>query len=181
MALGPNRGWMADLDVAWTQADFGALVGISQPAVSDLLAREVLRKGDNARAWLLAYTDHLRETAAGRDPDGLLATERARVAKEQADRLALQNAVTRREFAPVGLLELVLADVARQIATRLDAVVPQLRKRLPDLPAAALAHVAAEIAACRELCAGANMAQADRLQGDEDAADDEDAAEGAPL
>ena len=172
---------MADLDRPWTQAEFGELVGITQQAVSDLVSRDVLQRGASARGWLLAYTDHLRETAAGRDPDGLLATERARVAKEQADRLALQNAVTRREFAPVGLLELVLADVARQIATRLDAVVPQLRKRLPDLPAAALNHMAVELAACRDLCASANMAEADRLQRNDDHDDDLDDAEGLPL
>lgn len=172
---------MVDLDRAWTQGEFGDLVGITQQAVSDLVSREVLQRGATARAWLLAYTEHLRETAAGRDPDGLLATERARVAKEQADRLALQNAVTRREYAPVGLLEVVLADVARQIATRLDAVVPQLRKRMSDLPAAALAHISAELAACRELCASANMAEADRLQRGEDHDDGDDDAEGLLL
>jgi terminase small subunit / prophage DNA-packing protein len=168
---------MADLDQTCTQAAFGELVGMSQPAVSDLLAREVLRQGDTARTWLLAYCQHLRETAAGRDPDGQLAEQRARVAKETADKIAMANAVTRRELAPVGLLEVVLADVARQISTRLDAVVPQLRRRLPDLPASALNAIAAELAACRDLCASANIADADRLSRD---GDDEDADPGQP-
>lgn len=160
---------MGDLDTVWTQEQFGLLVGISQPAVSDLMARDVIAKGDTARVWLLAYCDHLRETAAGRDPDGLLSTERARVAKETADRIALQNAVTRKEFAPVGLLEVVLSDVARQIATRLDALLPQILRRVPDLAPAVVAHITDDLVLCRDLCANASISQADRIQAEEDA------------
>jgi phage terminase Nu1 subunit (DNA packaging protein) len=169
---------MTDLDTVMTQATFGALVGISQPAVSDLQAREVLRQGDTGRTWLLAYCQHLREVAAGRDPDGQLSEQRARVAKETADKIAMANAVTRRELAPVGLLEVVLADIARQVSTRLDAIVPQLRRRLPDLPPAALNAIAAELAVCRELCASVNLADAERLSrdGDEDEEPEEAAA-----
>lgn len=155
---------MTPLDMACTQADFGDLVGISQQAVSDLIKRDVIKPGATAGQWLIDYCQHLRETAAGRDPDGELATERARVARETADKIAMANAVTRREYAPVGLLEVVLGDVARQIATRLDAVVPQLRRRLPDMPSAALAAISAELAACRALCASASLADAERLE-----------------
>lgn len=154
---------MTDLDSRMTQLGFGGLVGVSQQAVSDLVSRGVLHDGDTARTWLLAYCAHIRAMAAGRDADGELSTERARVARATAEKLERANAVSRREFAPVGLLEIVLADIARQVATRLDAVVPQIRRRLPDLPAAVLAQIAAELAACRELCAAANLADAERL------------------
>jgi phage terminase Nu1 subunit (DNA packaging protein) len=159
---------MNDLDVPCTQAAFGVHVGISQQAVSDLIARGVLRQGDTGDVWRLAYCEHLRQIAAGRDPDGELSTERARLARETADKVAMANAVTRKEFAPVAILEVILADVARQIATRLDALVPQIKRALPDLPASALAQLAAEIHTCRELCAGANLKSADRLQREED-------------
>lgn len=164
---------MTDLDSTMTQAAFGGLVGISQQAVSDLIGRAVLRDGDTARTWLLTYCEHLRLIAAGRDPDGELSFERARLARETADKVAMANAVTRREFAPVAVLEVILSDVARQVATRLDSLVPQIRRRLPDLPSTVLTQLAAEIHTCRELCAATNLQDADRLQRDVD--DDDEA------
>ena len=155
---------MTDLESRMTQAGWGGLVGISQQAVSDLIGRGVLRDGDTARTWLKAYCEHLRTIAAGRDADGELSTERARVARATAEKLERANAVSRREVAPVATLEIVLADIARQVATRLDAVVPQIRRRLPDLPASALALIGAELTACREICADANLAEAERLE-----------------
>lgn len=155
-----------------TQAAFGGLVGISQPAVSDLIARGVLRQGDTARVWLLAYSEHLRLVAAGRDPDGELSTERARVARATAEKIEMANAVTRREFAPIGLLELVLADMARKVSTRLDAVVPQIRRRAPDLPAAVLAFITAELVDARESCAAVNLDDAEKLAREGDDEDD---------
>jgi len=161
---------MTDLDSRMTQTAFGGLVGITQQAVSDFVTRGILRDGDTARGWLLSYTEHLREVAAGRDPSGELSYERARVARESADKLALSNAVARREFAPVQVLEVVLADVARQVATHLDALVPTIKRRLPDMPAAALAQITEAVHTCRELCAGANIASAEERS----ALDDDD-------
>lgn len=157
------------LDQPVTQAVFGALVGISQQAVSDLVARGALRTGDTARTWLLAYCEQLRTVAAGRDPDGELSSERARVARATAEKIEMANSITKREFAPVALLEVVLGDIARQISTRLDALVPHIRRRLPDLQASVLTQISAEIAACRDLCAAANLADADKLTDADDA------------
>lgn len=175
---------MTDLDSAMGQAAFGGLIGVSQQAVSDLVGREVLRKGDTARQWLLAYCEHMRQMAAGRDPDGLLSTERARVAKETADKIAMQNAVARREYAPVSMLELVLAEIARQIATRLDSVGPQIRRRCPELPPVALAVLTGELAACRELCAAACLDDAERIaqagEDEDDAPADDDTVDEVP-
>lgn len=162
---------MSDMGGPVTQAAFGEHVGISQQAVSDLVGRGVLKPGDSGNAWRLAYCEHLREVAAGRDPDGDLAAARTRLANESADRVAFENAIKRREYAPHSALEIVLGDIARQIATRLDALVPQVRRVLPDLPASVIAQLSAEVAACRELCASANLRDADRLQRDDDEED----------
>lgn len=158
-----------ELDNTMTQAAFGELVGIGQPAVSDLLRREIIRPGATGGAWLEAYCEHLRTIAAGRDPSGELSTERARVARATAERIEMANAVTRSEYAPVGVLESVLSDIARQLASRLDALVPLIRRRLPDLQASVLTQIDNEINACRALCASANLADADKLvDGDTD-------------
>jgi len=165
-------GSMTDLNVVCGQAEFGELVGVSQQAVSLLMVRGILKAGDPQRTWLLAYCAHLRETAAGRDPDGQLSTERARLARENADKVAMQNALSRKELAPVAYLEIVLGDVARQISQHLDAMVPQIRRRLPDLPPSVLAQITAEVTVCRELCACVTLADAERLELQDDESDD---------
>lgn len=150
-----------DLGLVLSQEAFGALVGISQPAVSDLMSRGVIEQGQPAGAWLLAYTAHLREQAAGRGADGELASERARLAREQADAVAMKNAQARRELAPVGVIEEVLAHVARQIATVLEGVQPQLRRRFPDLSGDQLKLIATELARARQLAASVSLSVLD--------------------
>lgn len=89
-----------------TQAEFGTHVGVSQKTVSDLVARGILRT--NARGKLdvdecrLAYCAHLRSVAGGGsgdiEVDLDLTKERARKAKEEADKLEMQNAQMRGEL-----------------------------------------------------------------------------------
>jgi len=155
---------------ALTQEQFGDLVGISQQAVSDLMQRGVIAAGEVASVWLRAYCDHLREMAAGRDPNGQLATERTRLAREQADRVAMNNAVERKQFAPIELLEDALASISRQVATKLDAIVPQLRRRHPELSGEVLRSIADSIAQARQVAADSTLqsATADDINDDVD-------------
>jgi phage terminase Nu1 subunit (DNA packaging protein) len=120
-----------DLSSQASQSEFGELIGVSQQAVSDLVSRGVLAVGSSAQAWLWAYCAHMREVAAGRATNGdlNLATERARLAREQADKVAMQNAVMRREYAPVSLLAHSVARTGRQIAVILEAIPVQLKRR----------------------------------------------------
>lgn len=154
-----------------TQAQFGELVGISQQAVSELLAKKIIAPDADAIAWLRSYVTHLREQAAGRGADGVLATERGRLAREQADAQAMKNAVARKELAPVFLLEEVLARVGRQIAGKLEAIPVNLRRRYPDLTGPQLAAIEAEIIDAR------NIASTVSLDSPDPDADDADASE----
>lgn len=124
-----------NLSAAWTQREFGDLVGISQPAVSDLLARQVLMPGESAGQWLLTYCRHLREQAAGRGGDGELANQRALLAQVQRERAEIRLAVERRQFAPVAVLEQVLAQVGRRIASGLEPLPVMLMRSCPALGA----------------------------------------------
>lgn len=157
-----------DLDQPMSQQAFGDLVGISQPAVSDLQSRGVIKAGATAGAWLLAYTAHLREQAAGRGADGELASERARLAREQADAAAMKNAQARRELAPIGVIEEVLAHVGRQIATALEGIQPKLRRRFPDLTPDQLSVIATEIARARQLAASVTLSVLDAQHEDDE-------------
>lgn len=136
-----------------TQAEFGALVGISQPAVSDLVHAGVLQSGAPWRTWLLAYCGRLREQAAGRmggEDGGLdLVQERAALAREQRIAQRLKNDVARGEYAPVGLLADVLGVANSAVVDRFDQLDASLRKACPDLPESARSAVHAVISSAR--------------------------------
>lgn len=150
---------MIDLDGKMKQTEFGELVGISQPTVSDLCSRGILTNGGSGRTWLREYCGHMREIAAGRLAAGDLdlAAERARLAKEQADKVAMQNAITRGELAPVYLLEEVLAKAGSRVAGVLDAVTGNIRRRVPDLPGDTLQQIQREIAKARNVAAAISL------------------------
>lgn len=151
---------MINLDAKMRQAEFAGLVGISQPAVSSLVARGILVAGMTGRQMLLAYCGHLRETAAGRasEEEGLdLIAERARLAKEQADRIALQNEVTRRELAPVHLIEQVLSQAGARVSGILEAIPGMLKRRLPSLSADDVELITREVAKARNIAAAVTL------------------------
>ena len=171
---------MIDLSAQCRQVDFGELVGISQPAVSDLLMRGVLTDGAAAGQWLREYCGHMREIAAGRFAAGDidLATERALLAREQREKIAMQNAVTRGELAPRALLTQVLAAVAPRVCGLLESIVPALRRR-SGYSAEDLDFVARTIADARNAIADLRLPDllADVAEDDaDDPADTEDSA-----
>lgn len=92
-----------------SQAEVADHLDLKQASVSDLVRRGVFAKaargGYDLNACRTAYIRHLREVAAGRaaqidgeDEENLdLVQERARLAKEQADKIAMENATRRGE------------------------------------------------------------------------------------
>lgn len=162
---------MIDLTQQVSQSAFGDAVGISQQAVSDLISRGVISNGQTAAMWLKAYCSNLREVAAGRlAGEGFdLPTERARLAREQADKIAMQNAQTRRELAPAYLIEEVLAKAGAKVAGILEAIPGQVRRRMPSLPASEIDAIESEIVKARNVAAAISL---DDLVATEDEIDD---------
>lgn len=162
-----------------TQATFGAAVGISQQAVSDLVRAGALAEDGAAAEWLLAYCHRLREQAAGRmgaDAHGLdLVQERAALARAQREGIEIKNAALRGEFASVQILAQVLANASQAVAERFDHLKADMRKACPDLPPEAAEHVVAIIAAARNAWVSETAELvARKLQPDDDAeAEDE--------
>jgi len=159
-----------------TQAAFGALVGVSQQAIGNLVGRGILDTSVPGLQLLQTYCSHLREQAAGRAAGGDLdlATERAGLAKEQRERIAMQNAVTRGELAPVALLEEVLSKAGSKIAGTLDAIPGAVKRRVPSLSSDEIKNIATEIARVRNIVASMSLAD---LREDEGGGDDEPDAE----
>lgn len=169
---------MVDLNSPITQKTFGDLVGISQQAVSDLLRREVMETGEPASTWLQKYCAHLREHAAGRATAGELdlGAERAALARAQRERIEMANAVTRRESAPVALLEMALASMGRKVAAALEAVPVTIKRRSKNLTAEDIDIITGEINRARNIAAAAQLEEEDvdghvgDTEGDQDGA-----------
>jgi phage terminase Nu1 subunit (DNA packaging protein) len=152
---------LSDLDLSkpMTQLAFGALVGVSQQAIGNLVGRGVLDKSMTGHQLLQAYCSHLREQAAGRASNGELdlATERAGLAKAQRERIEMQNAVTRGELAPVVLIEEVLSKAGGRIAGILEAIPGAVKRRVPSLSSDEIKNIAGEIARVRNIVAGISL------------------------
>ena len=160
-----------DLENSMSQQAIADLIGATRQTVSEIEARGIARRDDPLGAWLRAYISHLREIAAGRATTGNLdlATERARLAAEQADRVAMQNAVARREMAPVQIIAEVLSRVGRQVATILEAIPIQLKRR-SSIGVDDLEYITREIVRARNLAAAIELDLSDL--GDDDTAAD---------
>lgn len=142
-----------------TQAAFGALVGVSQQAIGNLVGRGVIDKSMDVQQMLHVYCSHLREQAAGRSTNGELdlATERAGLAKAQREKIEMQNAVTRNELAPVALIEEVLSKAGGRIAGILEAIPGSVKRRVPNLSGEEIKTIAAEIARVRNVVASMSL------------------------
>jgi phage terminase Nu1 subunit (DNA packaging protein) len=158
-----------------TQAEFGALVGISQQAVGSLVGRGVLDGRMPGQQMLQAYCSHLREHAAGRATGGGLdlATERAGLAKAQRERIEMGNAEKRKELAPAAMIEEVLYKAGARIAGIFDAIPGAVRRRVPALSSAEIALIGEEIARARNIVAAMSLSD---LRDDEESEESEDLA-----
>lgn len=150
-----------DLTKVMTQGEFGELVGVSQPAVSDMLARDVLTPGAPCGEWLLAYAAHLREQAAGRGMDGELAFQRSELARVSRERAEIKLALERREYAPVALLEQVMATVGRSIVGVLEPLHVNLHRLCPHLTPEDLKLIQLEVSKACDIAASASLSVLD--------------------
>jgi len=163
---------LIDLSEKTTQQGFGDIVGVGQSAVSEMVSRGVLRQDGSLGQWIEDYCAHLREVAAGRVGSGDLdlVTERAWLARAQRERIEMQNAVTRRELAPVVLIEEVLAKAGSKVAGILDAIPGMVKRRLPALTSDAIDLIRSEVAKARNVAAAVSLSD---LRDDVTPAEDE--------
>lgn len=140
-------------DAPISQAEFAALVGVSEARISQLVSDGVIVRGDTGHEWLLGYCERLRDQAAGRGSasgGGVdLVLERALLAREMREAQAIKNAVSRKEFAEVGLLADVLGMASSAVVDRFDQLEGVLKKACPDLPEEAKTAVMQVIASAR--------------------------------
>lgn len=157
-----------ELDQPCTQAEFAHLVGITQPAVSELLTKGVLGKGQQARTWLLAYTAQLREAAAGRGADGELAANRAAESATRNEMLQIKLKKMRAEYVDVAVIDQVIAHVGTQIASKLEPLPARIKMLCPQLTAEDLKGIEAAITDARNMAATASIETLALVNADDD-------------
>jgi phage terminase Nu1 subunit (DNA packaging protein) len=142
-----------------TQKVIAEHLDLTQQTVCDLLPKIGMTVEDSLSDIRIAYIRRIREQAAGRTSSGPLdlVNERARLAKEQADRLEMQNAVTRREMAPVVVIEHVLARAGVKVAGILDSIPGMIRRRSKSVSSDDLDAIADEIIRARNLAASISL------------------------
>lgn len=148
-----------NLDEPCTQAQFGEVIGVTQQAVAEMIARETLTRGDTLGQWLIAYCGGLRLVAAGRDSD--LAYERAIDTRVRRERNEIQLELDRKTYAAVPLLEQVLATVGRKVAGVLDPLPGQISKLSPSLTPEDLVLIQRAVSQACDLAAGAALSVLD--------------------
>lgn len=143
---------ITDLDKRATSTGFGLLVGITEPAVAKHRKSGVLPVDGTYREWLIAYCEHMRN-----GDSFALTVARARLAEEQADRVAMENAVSRGTLAPRSAMEEAIADGARQAVAILDGVPAMVKRASATIKARDLAVVKREIDKAREAIAAITL------------------------
>lgn len=165
-----------------TQSEIAEHLDISTRRVRELATEWGIDSRDVTLAeWRLRYIRKLREEAAGRAATGDLdlVTERARLAKEQADRIAMQNARERGELAPTELIEEVLTRAGAKAAKLLDTIPGELKRRVDKLSADDIAAVAEVIAKVRNIAASISLSELD--EDDEPEADTQEQQEASTV
>lgn len=122
--------------------DMCDLLGLTSGALTDLKKRGIaVHLGHDAydlKATVSAYVQHLRGIASGRGGEEqalTLTAERARLAREQADSVALKNAVLRGDLVQASDVVREWSEVFRKVRAGVLAVPSRVRAALPHLSA----------------------------------------------
>ncbi len=163
----PAPGAAQSVPAVVNESDMARLVGLTANRVRTL-ARDgvMIRAGRgqyDVRASLLTYIEDLRSKAARMGP-GLKSTpsnsdlnsEKLRLAKQQADKIELQNAAARTELVKTSDVERAWAAVLRDVRATLLAVPSRCGTTLPHLTAHDVAELDREIRSALEGLADGN-------------------------
>lgn len=77
--------------------------------------------------------------------------------KERTEKLAIANAIARKEYAPINVLEEAVGKVCGQIAAILESIPLKVKRRCPKLGARDLEVIKSEIIKCQNLAEQATV------------------------
>lgn len=113
-------------------------LGVSERAISDYVRKGVIvrsRPGKfKLRESVRAVATHLRDAASARGASTAgLTAQRERIAREQADKLAMQNAAARREMVSAKAVADEWAGILRLVRSRMLAAPSRIQQQLGHL------------------------------------------------
>lgn len=148
------------LDEVCNQAATAAVCGLTEAAVSHLVADAVFDLTDTLQERIAKIVRHRGELAArrGAQPN----SQRDRVLRAQAEKLERENAVREGQLIPAEQLTRALSDVAGQAIPILEALPGRIRMANPDTSVAVLKTVEVEIVKLRNLWADIQLGGGDR-------------------
>lgn len=126
-----------------TFAKYGESVGVSRQAMSDYFNKHGLKRTLSVKNFVLHYCSHLREIAAGRvksDEELDYTKERARREKESADKLEMENEVTRGSLVFAEDVEKAWGEEFTRVKNRLLAAEAKLAPLMVGIKAPAEAQ-----------------------------------------
>lgn len=157
-----------DLDDEVDGTTLAQLLNLSLRRIQQLAQDGTIPRSKSGKKGLFpvkgAYDGYIaflqRKVDAGSRSEDLDA-ERARLAKEQADRIAMQNAETRRELASVEVIRLVLAQAAAKIGGILEGIPVAVKRRAPGVDQRVLRAVEDEVGNALSQVASIRMSDMD--------------------
>jgi phage terminase Nu1 subunit (DNA packaging protein) len=119
-----------------SETDFAHAIGAEQPTISKLLKEGVLTRGADARQWLKQLYVYYSESSAGRRGNGPLdlVQERARLAREQADKTNFELRRLRGEFVPCRMIVEAMSDVHGRVRVRLLQLPHTFKSTFREIP-----------------------------------------------
>lgn len=165
---GPSGRWQSDGDVISTD-QLADILGLTANRVNVLVRQgHIPRIGKgrfDRREAVRGYCEHIRKQASGRGAaNSELTEQKTRLAREQADRAEMQNAIARRELIPAAEVEREWALVLRDVRAAMLAVPPRVQQRLGHLTAHDVAAVDREIREALLEASGGKLGQAQPMK-----------------
>ena len=149
---------------AISKSAFARLVGKSPGRISQMIAAGLPVEPDGTidiargKIWMQENIDPRRSAAQPQGQLGLdrpiMESGRDRLAREQADNMALKNAALRRELVPSTEVEARWSDILRRVRSKILAVPSRTRQTCPHLTAHDVAAFDAELRQALEELAG---------------------------
>lgn len=120
------------LDQLATQSGFAKLVGVSPQAIQKNAEKIGLKSTATYREWILKYTEHLRNEAAGRGGDsaGDLTRQRIQESKQKTLQISLDNLSKLGQLVPAQDAFVAFDELGRILPQGLNNVGEQILERL---------------------------------------------------
>ncbi|WP_081629267.1 terminase small subunit [Methylopila sp. M107] len=146
------KGTPLPLEGSATGAELAGLLGIAPRSVRSLAERGVVVRAGRGRyalaASITAYCESLRQTAAGRGGDEAVASlsaERYRLAREQADAMAIKNALSRKQLVSAFEVEKVWRETMQEVRTKLLTIPSRIQQRMSQFTAVDIEAIRLEL------------------------------------